>query len=791
MSTDNRIHVFLWNTIEGIFTGMTLGQEENVSAMADSPKAVLKQIREWAEEIAMNQPWKLNFDLSNPRQSHVVTKVRPEIRIRGKMQPYSDQLTMKFPCVLLDDGPGLVLVSCPTLDIEFSLTDESELSGLGSHLLASQLSGKPIAEIMSFGGALHGHIEGLTLKRSGKQRKKDPFNLDSHEGQALRHICEPLLTKRRGLSFETAAFGRDDEVARLTGILQKEGSSLILVGESGVGKSTILKQAVKKLSRTPVNKEEDNAQPNLDPINSRERFWVSNGSRIIAGMKYLGEWEQRCESLIADLNQISGVLCLESLLEIIRIGGQSPDSSVAAFFQPYVQRGDLRVLCEATPIELDRAKRLLPGFVGLFQIVKIQELETARAIPVLEKICESLTASQQVDFESGVPRLVYHLFRRFQSYAAFPGPAVRFIRSLLQRSEVKNSRTISRSLVHEEFSRLTGLPPILVRDDMPMEIGSVRQQLRSVVHGQDRAVDTLSEVVLKLKAGLNDPRRPLGVFLFCGPTGVGKTALAKALADYLFGQGKDPDSQITADRETLIRMDMSEYNHPGAARRLLESLDGSPSAFIKKVRQNPFSVVLLDEIEKADEEVFDLLLNVLDEGFVTDPLGRVAYFRSSIILLTSNIGAQSGARAGFESPQFPDFEAEVLKFFRPEFFNRLDGVIAFDPLTKPVIRTIANLELQKLMSRPGLQNRSIRLQFDQAIIDWVAQTGFDAKYGARPLLRRIEESVSIPLSKWLLAHPTLDHITIHVRFDLTSQVSFELNPPEDTQKNPIPSPILS
>lgn len=238
-------------------------------------------------------------------------------------------------------------------------------------------------------------------------------------------------------------------------------------------------------------------------------------------------------------------------------------------------------------------------------------------------------------------------------------------------------------------------------------------------------------------------------------------------------------------------MDMSEYNHPGAARRLLESLDGSPSAFIKKVRQNPFSVVLLDEIEKADEEVFDLLLNVLDEGFVTDPLGRVAYFRSSIILLTSNIGAQSGARAGFESPQFPDFEAEVLKFFRPEFFNRLDGVIAFEPLTKPVIRTIANLELQKLMSRPGLQNRSIHLQYDQAIIDWVAQTGFDAKYGARPLLRRIEESVSIPLSKWLLAHPTLDHITIHVRFDLTGQVSFELNPPEDTHKNPIPSPIPS
>lgn len=776
MATDNRIHVYLWNCGANNCVGVTIGQDENVSAMGDSPKAVLRQIREWADNSVEKHPWQLNLSLDSPRLTSVTVRVRPEIRLRGKTQPYSEPMVVKLPCVLIAEGPGLLMASFPTLDLEFSITDESELGSMVSHLVSSQLSGKSMAEVFSIIPEGQGTLDVIAVRKSGRSRKRGIPIEGFETGLALRAVCEPLIEKRRGPSVETAAFERDEEVDRLADILLREGSSIILLGESGIGKSTILRQAVRRLPR-PLNAadaEEDSSDfPSGDqPLSSRDQFWASSGSRIIAGMKYLGEWEQRCETLISDLNQISGVLCLESLLEIIRIGGQNPDSSVAAFFQPYIQRGDVRLVCEATPQELEQARRLLPGFVSLFQVFTVSELDSTRAIPLISRICESLSGSFQISMEPGVPRQVYHLFRRFQSYAAFPGPAVRFLRSMVQRREIRNHGTLTRSMIHQEFSRLTGLPPSLIQEEVPLRPEEVSDRLREGVIGQDRAVEALTEVVIKLKAGLNDPRRPVGVYLFCGPTGVGKTALAKALAEFLFGHRHEGGRDRS--RESLIRLDMSEYSHPGAARRLIEAIDGGASNFIKKVRQNPFSVVLLDEIEKADEEVFDLLLNMLDEGLLTDPLGRAVYFRSSIIILTSNIGATAPAQAGFAASPFPDYEAEVLKFFRPEFFNRLDGVIAFQPLDPSVMERIARLELERLMQRPGLSSRNIRLEFSEKLVREISRSGFDPKFGARPLLRRIEESISVPLSKWLLDQLHLENTVIRMDCDDHGHTSFSL-----------------
>lgn len=786
MANDFRLHVFIWSCGNGTFAGMTIGQDENVSAAGDSPKSVVRQIREWADEVCENHPWQMNLNLANPRITHVPVRIRPEIRVRGKMQPYAEQLSLRIPAVLVEEGPSLLLISFPTLDMEFSLTSEEEVTSMVSHLLASQLSGKSMAEILTLIPPDNFSLDSIAMKKQSRSKNRGISIPGIESGQALKSVCEPLIAKRRGGGLETAAFERDEEVQNLASILEKEGSSLILVGESGVGKSTILKQAVRKMPR-PFSAS-DTSRESDDPFdkdaglngstNARDQFWVTNGSRLIAGMKYLGEWEQRCETLINDLNQISGVLCLESLLEVIRIGGQSPDSGVAAFFQPYIQRGDLRLICEATPHELEQARRLLPGFVSLFQVFKISELDSSRAIPLMSRFCDALSSSHHIQVENGVPRLVYHLFRRFQSYSAFPGPAVRFVRGLSQKRDIREKKLLNRSVIHEEFSSLTGLPPALIRDEIPMQLENVQEYLQSRIVGQNSAVNTISEVVIKLKAGLNDPKRPVGVYLFCGPTGVGKTALASALAEFLFGhnQSRPDQNSSPSSRDYLIRLDMSEYSHPGAASRLIQSVDGSPSHFIKSIRQNPFSVLLLDEIEKADEEVFDLLLNVLDEGTLSDPIGRVAYFRSSIIILTSNIGATAGARSGFGASPFPDFESEVLKFFRPEFFNRLDAVIPFSPLDAEATRQIASIELDKLMKRPGLENRNIRLKFNPQVVDFVARSGFDPKFGARPLLRKIEESISVPLSKWLLDQLHIENCTIAVSLTSDHSVNFSTEP---------------
>jgi ATP-dependent Clp protease ATP-binding subunit ClpC len=309
----------------------------------------------------------------------------------------------------------------------------------------------------------------------------------------------------------------------------------------------------------------------------------------------------------------------------------------------------------------------------------------------------------------------------------------------------------------QSFIAETGLPESLLRDDMPLATTDVERWFQERIIGQVDACRSAAEVIATFKAGLNDPRRPLAALLFCGPTGVGKTELAKTISNYLFGHGKQA--------ERLIRLDMSEYAAPWSAERLLTKDDGSPSEFLQKVRRQPFSVVLLDEIEKACPEVFDMLLGLLDEGRLSDRYGRTTIFRSTVVIMTSNLGAGKAKSIGFGGDSTAAYESAVQDFFRPEFFNRIDIVVSFRPLDSDACRAIIRKELADLARREGLSRADLRLAAGDGLVEYLLRSGFDSRYGARPLQRALEAHVVTPLAKHLLENPDLRNVEFCLDMD--------------------------
>lgn len=708
-------------------------------------------------------------DFLDPELRWFSIHIRPEYKDNNRLFPSETRVEVRVPIVVGVRASGQPTADLPLLGLQFDYPDRTHLPQLVERYVLQKLAGLTPHQLGSYLPPAEVELTDVVVP---VPREAANLRIAAAPSETLAKVAEPVGDRavRKGFA---RAWGRENELAALVAKLHREKANVLLVGDAGVGKTTLMVDAVKEAEKLLWAESES-------PGAKQRLFWLTSAGRLVAGMKYLGQWEERVEAAIQELGEIQGVLCVERLLDLVQRGGLGPGDSIAMFLLPYLARTELRMIAEATPAELDACRRLLPGLADLFQVVPVNPFDRATALSVIDKQLETSAAGPGVEIERGTGERIVRLFRRFMPYAPFPGPASSFAREIVDLHVRDGKKSVAPAAVVDRFRRRTGLPELFLRDELILKREDVQAWFTGRVIDQPEACSAAANVVMTVKAGLNDPNRPPAVLLFCGPTGVGKTHMAQAIASYFFGHGEDGGNAErgthSAERKTpragfradasrasrMLRFDMSEFGGFDAVYRLLGPPQGEPGELVKRVRRQPFSVLLLDEIEKAAADVFDTLMGVFDEGRLTDQYGRVTNFRSTIIIMTSNLGAGQSRAIGFSGNEVGvRYREAAMRFFRPEFFNRMDQVVTFQPLNSEAIKAIARCELDDIARREGLLRNGVRVVWSDALVERLAGVGFDSRYGARPLQRAVEREVVAPLARWLLEHSVGERVVIH------------------------------
>jgi len=626
-----------------------------------------------------------------------------------------------------------------------------------------------------------------------------------------------------------AVIGRENEMNRVMQILSRRTkNNPCLIGEPGVGKTAI----VEGLAQRIVAKD-------VPETMKGKRLLMLDMAGMVAGTKYRGEFEERIREVVREAAASSDVLLfIDELHTIIGAGGAEGSLDAANILKPSLSRGEIRVIGATTIDEYRKHIEKDAALERRFQPVTVEEPTEEETIAILKGLRPAFEEHHGVNISDEALRAAVTLSERYMNDRRLPDKAIDLIdeaaskcrlgifrrgsgiseveneirkagedkekaildgdfdtardlqkkqRSLSMRAKLLRIRsknnTDTSSVGEEEIAAVvaetTGIPVTRLAENETKRLAKLEETLHKRIIGQDEAVRAVASAVKRGRVGLKDPRRPIGSFLFLGPTGVGKTELSKVLADAVFGS-----------EQSMIRVDMSEYMEKYSVSRLI----GSPPGYVgyeeggqlsEQVRRHPYSVLLFDEIEKAHPDVFNILLQVLDEGHITDSHGRRVDFKNTVIIMSSNAGAQSivaPKRLGFGAGEdkvreYNDMKEgvmeEVRRLFKPEFLNRIDDIIVFHPLTKEEVASIAELQLKDLAKR-AFSQMELTLHFTDSIKKYIAEAGYSEKYGARPIRRMIQDRIEDPLSEKILSGEVKKGDKVQIRYAKDGTVKFKV-----------------
>ena len=572
--------------------------------------------------------------------------------------------------------------------------------------------------------------------------------------------------------------GREQEIERVVQILsRRKKNNPILIGEAGVGKSAIIEGLALRIARGEV------------PYTIADKTLFSlDVSSLVAGTKFRGEFEERMQQLLDLLRRSRDtIVFIDEIHTIVGAGSTQGSLDTANILKPALARGELQTIGATT---LDEYRTDIESDTALerrFQRVLVEPTTPEQTLGILRRIAPDYERHHRVRYSDEALRACVELTGRYVTGRCFPDKAIDALdeagsRAHLQRNAATATVEIGEGLVRRVVSDMTGIPAERVSEDEASRLRSLRDHLARRVVGQQEAVERIARTIRRSRAGLQDENRPIGVFLFVGPTGVGKTLLAKEVSKWLFDEHRG-----------LIRIDMSEYAEKHNVARLI----GPPPGYVgygeggqltEAVRRQPYAVVLLDEIEKAHPEVFNTLLQLFDEGRLTDGSGRTVDFRNTILIMTSNVGSREVARkplrVGYATPSkgsapdtAPDgeYRRALERVFAPEFLNRIDDIVIFRTLDAGDVVRIIDLELQGLFTRTGRLGYKIKVT--EGAKRRLASMGYEARYGVRSLRRTLAEQVEEPLSTLILDGKLRTGDTVVVESDRSRGIRLRVDRP--------------